>query len=79
MAFADPLEADQETAAQVSHESRIELANELNKSILAALGQPVQSTLELIYLQACTVTKQLGLLGEGSAAFADARREILES
>jgi hypothetical protein len=34
MAFADPVRADQDTAALVSHESRIELANELNKAIL---------------------------------------------
>jgi len=79
MAFADPLQADRDTAALVSHESRVELANELNKAILAALGRPVQSTLERLYLQTCCVTKQLGLLGVGSAAFTDTRREILES
>jgi len=77
LAFADPLQADQETGALVSHESRVELANELNQAILSASGRPVHSTLERLYSHTCCVTRQLGLLGEGIAAFADARREVL--
>ena len=41
LAFTDPLQADRETGALVSHESRLELANELNKAILGeSSGSP---------------------------------------
>jgi len=79
MAFTDPLRADQEICGLASHESRIELASELNQAILAASGRPAQSTVERLYLHTSCVIRQLGLLGEGTAAFANARSEVLGS
>lgn len=42
-------------------------------------GRPTQSILELVYRQAVGTVVELGFIGRGAAAFADAEKEFLQA
>ena len=46
--------------------------------ITEAQGRPAHPALETLFRQAGACVTQLGLLGVGSAAFADVRKEFVE-
>ncbi|KIL70599.1 hypothetical protein M378DRAFT_183229 [Amanita muscaria Koide BX008] len=77
VAFDDPREAGGVVAEVVSPDARINLANELNQAILKSQGHPTRPALETLCRHTATCIKQLGLLGNGTAAFADMSRELL--
>ncbi|GJE96818.1 SPRY-domain-containing protein [Phanerochaete sordida] len=79
VAFADPLAAGGEVAEMAGQEARARLANELNQAILESQGKPAHPALETLYRQTAACVVQLGLLGAGSAAFADMNKEFLEA
>lgn len=79
VAFADPLAAGGEVAEMAGQEARARLANELNQAILESQGKPAHPALETLYRQTAACVVQLGLLGVGSAAFADMDKEFLEA
>ena len=79
LAWDQPTEGGEAVAAFVSKESRIALANELNQAILKSQGRPAKPLLETLYRHTSACVTQLGLLGEGSAAFADMNRELLDA
>ncbi|KIP02849.1 hypothetical protein PHLGIDRAFT_78477 [Phlebiopsis gigantea 11061_1 CR5-6] len=79
VAFADPLAAGGEVADMAGQEARARLANELNQAILESQGKPAHPALETLYRQTAACVTQLGLLGTGSAAFADMSKEFLEA
>ncbi|KAF9478718.1 SPRY-domain-containing protein [Pholiota conissans] len=78
VAWEDPLEAGGAIAELVSHDARIALAHEINQAILKSQGRPAQPALETVYRHTAACINQLGLLGIGSAAFADMSREFLQ-
>jgi Ran-binding protein 9/10 len=47
--------------------------------VTALDGHPLQPKLELVYRQTALCLRQLAYLGVGAAAFADVRRELIES
>ncbi|TEB39130.1 SPRY-domain-containing protein [Coprinellus micaceus] len=79
LAYTDPLTAGGEVSAFVSAEARAQLANELNTRILKSQGRPAEPALETLYRHTSACITQLGMLGEGAAAFADLQRELLEA
>ncbi|TFK30672.1 SPRY-domain-containing protein [Coprinopsis marcescibilis] len=79
LAWDKPLEAGNDVAAFVSKEARLALATELNQTILKSQGRPVKPALETLYRHASACVTQLGVIGEGSAAFADLRREFIDA
>ncbi|THH00347.1 hypothetical protein EW026_g2171 [Hermanssonia centrifuga] len=79
VAYADPLAAGGEVAEMAGQEARARLANELNQAILESQGKPAHPALETLYRQTAACVMQLGLLGVGSAAFADMGKEFLEA
>ncbi|KZT08915.1 SPRY-domain-containing protein [Laetiporus sulphureus 93-53] len=79
VAYEDPESVGGEVGAIAGQEARVELAEEVNRAILESQGRPVHPTLETLFCQAGACVVQLGLLGCGAAAFADVRREFLES
>ncbi|EAU92947.2 ran-binding protein 10 [Coprinopsis cinerea okayama7 len=79
LAWDRPLEAGRDVAAFVSKEARVALANELNQAILKSQGRPAKPALETVYRQAAACVRQLGIFGEGSAAFADLKQELLDA
>ncbi|PFH54698.1 hypothetical protein AMATHDRAFT_134637 [Amanita thiersii Skay4041] len=76
VAWDDPREAGGLVAEVVSLEARINLANELNQTILRSQGHPTRPALETLCRHTATCVTQLGLLGVGAAAFADMSREL---
>lgn len=79
LAWDQPIDGGEAVAAFVSKETRIALANELNQAILKSQGRPAKPLLETLYRHASACVTQLGLLGEGKAAFADMNRELLDA
>ncbi|KAG8928160.1 hypothetical protein FRC02_007288 [Tulasnella sp. 418] len=75
----DPREAGEDVVAFAGQEARDVLAEELNLAILESLGRRSESMLERVYRQTSGVVTQLGLIGEGQAAFADVEKEFLET
>ncbi|KAF9456815.1 hypothetical protein BDZ94DRAFT_1285571 [Collybia nuda] len=78
VAWEDPMAAGGVVSEVVGQEARNALANELNQAILKSQGRPSHPVLETMYRHTATCVVQLGLLGVGSAAFADMPREFLE-
>ncbi|KAH6917149.1 ran-binding protein 10 [Coprinopsis sp. MPI-PUGE-AT-0042] len=78
LAWDQPTQGGEVVAAFVSKETRITLANELNQAILKSQGRPAKPLLETLYRHTSACVTQLGLLGEGQAAFADMNRELLD-
>ncbi|KAJ8520333.1 hypothetical protein ONZ45_g2801 [Pleurotus djamor] len=78
LAFYDPRKASGSTPDVVGKDSRLELASEVNQAILKSQGKPTQPILETVYRHTAGCITQLGLLGVGSAAFADLQKELLE-
>jgi len=74
VAYNDPQSAD---SGLSGHEARVTLANELNKAILVSQGYPPNPPLETLYRRTAACVAQLGMLGEGAAAFADMQREFI--
>jgi len=54
------------------------LQMEMNEAILEVLGKPTQPAVEYIYRQTSACLTQLGLMGVGSAVFADPAKEFFE-
>lgn len=79
VAYHDPISAGPDTLAIVGQEARASFANELNQAILKSQGRPAQPPLETLYRRAAASLLQLGLLGEGAAAFADIQKELLDT
>ncbi|KAI0344287.1 SPRY-domain-containing protein [Trametopsis cervina] len=79
VAYADPLAAGGEVAEMAGQEARARLAHELNQAILESQGKPAHPALETLYRQTAACVVQLGLLGVGSAAFADMSKEFLDA
>lgn len=79
LAWEDLLRVGGETAEFVSVEARVRLASELNQAILKSQGRPARPALETLYRHTSACITQLGALGEGAAAFADLRRELLDA
>lgn len=77
VAWEDPMTAGGLVTEVVGHAARVALATELNQAILKSQGKPPQPTLETLYRHTAASVVQLGLLGVGSAAFADMPREFL--
>ncbi|KAH8834895.1 hypothetical protein DL96DRAFT_1572181 [Flagelloscypha sp. PMI_526] len=59
-------------------QSRIVLAGEVNQAILKSQGRPGVPALEMLFRQTSACVTQLGILGVGTAAFADVHKELLE-
>ncbi|KII86341.1 hypothetical protein PLICRDRAFT_43933 [Plicaturopsis crispa FD-325 SS-3] len=78
VAYPDPERAGGEVAEIVGDAERARLAEEVNAAILRAQGKPTCPALERAYRQASACATQLVILGEGRAAYADLRREMLE-
>jgi len=78
VAYGDPLNVAGEVGRIAGQESRNILAMEMNEAILEVLGKPTQPTLEYIYRQTSACLAQLGLMGVGSAVFADPAKEFFE-
>lgn len=78
VAYEDPLNVAGEVGKIASQESRNILAMEMNEAILEVLGKPTQPVLECIYRQTSACLVQLGLMGIGSAVFADPTKEFFE-
>ncbi|RDB28553.1 Ran-binding protein 9 [Hypsizygus marmoreus] len=78
VAWEDPMTAGGIVTEVVGHEARVTLANELNQAILKSQGRPTSPVLETLYRQTAACIMQLGMLGVGSAAFADMPKEFLE-
>jgi len=55
------------------------LADELNRAILESQERATKSTLESVYRQAMGSVIELGLVGVGVAAYADADKEFLQA
>lgn len=79
VAYEDPENVGGEVGALAGQEARVQLAGEVNQAILQSQGRPVHPALETLVRQAGACVVQLGLLGEGRAAFADVRQELLEA
>jgi len=77
VAWEDPSEEGSGMADIVGHQSRTALAHEINEAILKSQGRPARPPLETLYRHTATCITQLGILGVGSAAFADMEREFL--
>ncbi|TFK57664.1 SPRY-domain-containing protein [Heliocybe sulcata] len=71
VAYDDPASAGPEVAEVVGPEAKAALANELNIAILKSQGRPSHPALEQLYRQAAACIEQLGLIGVGSAAYAE--------
>ncbi|KAI0353184.1 SPRY-domain-containing protein [Trametes cingulata] len=78
VAYDDPIAAGGEVAEMAGQAARDALAAEVNQAILESQGRPAHPALETVYRQASACVTRLGLLGAGSAAFADVRKEFLE-
>ncbi|TBU21890.1 SPRY-domain-containing protein [Dichomitus squalens] len=78
VAYDDPIAAGGEVAEIAGQAARNALAAEVNQAILESQGRPAHPALETLFRQAGACVTQLGLLGVGSAAFADVRREFIE-
>lgn len=78
VAWEDPLSAGGMVTEVARHEARIPLAHELNQAILKSQGQPTNPVLETLYRHTTVCITELGLRGQGEAAFADIHREFLE-
>ncbi|KZV74766.1 SPRY-domain-containing protein [Peniophora sp. CONT] len=77
VAYRFPSEAHGEVGRWAGQAGRDELVEEVNAAILESLGSPRQPGLERAFRLALATTTQLGLLGCGSAVFADVRSELL--
>ncbi|KAF9493903.1 SPRY-domain-containing protein [Pleurotus eryngii] len=78
LAFYDPRKAVGSASEVVGKDARMELATEVNRAILKSQGKPSMPILETVYRHTAGCIVQLGLMGVGSAAFADMQRELLE-
>ncbi|KAI0791861.1 hypothetical protein C8Q75DRAFT_715439 [Abortiporus biennis] len=78
VAYKDPLAVGGEVAEIAGQGARAGLATELNQAILESQGKPAHPALEMVYRQSAACITQLGLLGVGSAVFADMSKEFLE-
>jgi len=78
VAYEDPLNVAGDVGRIAGQESRNTLAMEMNEAILEVLGKPTQPTLEYVYRQTSACLVQLGLMGVGSAVFADPAKEFFE-
>ncbi|KAL4257246.1 B30.2/SPRY domain-containing protein [Pleurotus pulmonarius] len=78
LAFYDPRKAVGSASEVVGKDARMELATEVNQAILKSQGKPSMPILETVYRHTAGCIIQLGLMGVGSAAFADMQRELLE-
>lgn len=76
VAYDDPLNAANPVSKFAGEEARNELAEEVNSAILESQGRQRDSALERLYRQAGGVVRQLGVMGEGLAAFVDMDREF---
>lgn len=76
VAYDDPLNAADPVSKFAGKEARNELAEEVNSAILESQGRQKDSALERLYRQAGGVVRQLGVMGEGLAAFVDVDREF---
>ncbi|OAX43637.1 SPRY-domain-containing protein [Rhizopogon vinicolor AM-OR11-026] len=79
MAFEDPLGAGGDAAEVAGQAARVNLATEVNQAILQSQGRPAHPALERIYRQTAASLTQLALMGNGSAAFVDMPRELLDA
>ncbi|KAL4069318.1 hypothetical protein J3A83DRAFT_4359253 [Scleroderma citrinum] len=79
MAYYDPLEAGGDAAEVAGQSARVTLATELNQAILQSQGRPAQPLLDKLYRQTAVCLTQLALIGNGSAAFADMQKELLDA
>jgi len=79
VAYDDPLGTEGEPAAIAGQQARNALAGELNRAILASKGEATEPALERVYRQTSRCIRELGVLGVGAAAFADVRKEFLET
>jgi hypothetical protein len=77
VAWEDPMTTGGLVSEVVGHEARVSLASELNQAILKSQGRPPQPALETLYRYTAATVVQLGLLGVGTAAFADMPKEFL--
>ncbi|KAG8986218.1 hypothetical protein FRB93_005476 [Tulasnella sp. JGI-2019a] len=78
VAYVNPLdvaEAGEEIVTFAGQGARDQLAMEANKAVLESQNRRNDSSLERLYRQAAGVIRQLGVLGEGKAAFADVEKE----
>jgi len=78
VAYEDPLNVAGEVGRIAGQESRNILGMEMNEAILEVLGKPTQPAVEYIYRQTSACLTQLGLMGVGSAVFADPAKEFFE-
>ncbi|KDQ19805.1 hypothetical protein BOTBODRAFT_378313 [Botryobasidium botryosum FD-172 SS1] len=80
LAYEDPLgSAPPEIVRFAGQSARVELADELNRAILESQERATKSTLESVYRQAMGSVIELGLVGVGAAAYADADKEFLQA
>ncbi|KAG8907592.1 hypothetical protein FRB99_003516 [Tulasnella sp. 403] len=80
VAYTNPLdvaEVGEEVVNFAGPGRREALADEVNEVILESQGRKSDSVLERLYRQASGVVRQLAVMGDGQAAFADVRKEIL--
>lgn len=79
VAWEDPLQMGGDVAEFVGVAARKRLANELNQAILKSQGRPAQPALETLCQHTAACISRLGAFGEGTAAFADLQRELLDA
>jgi len=77
VAYENPLEAGGDVSRLAGQEAREELARDVNEGILASQGRHVTPVLERLYEHTAATITQLGLDGNGAAAFADIDKELL--